>query len=101
VAVREVLIGELADEADIFLNLLPLPLHFLDAVLAAFMLQPLQDILVLPNYLQQLSFSVWLIQSLLPALSALLMKSRIGGLAPCITKEIPFASIVLIFFSRA
>jgi hypothetical protein len=74
VAVGEALIGELADEADIFLNLLPLPLHFLDAVLAAFMLQPLQDILVLPNYLQQLSFSVWLIQSL-PALSALLIKS--------------------------
>jgi hypothetical protein len=101
VAVGEALIGELADEADIFLNLLPLPLHFLAAVLAALMLQSLQDILVLPNYLQQLSFSVWLIQSLLPALSALLMKSRIGGLAPCITKEIPFASIVLIFFSRA
>ncbi len=100
-AVGEALIGELADEADIFLNLLPLPLHFLAAVLAALMLQSLQDILVLPNYLQQLSFSVWLIQSLLPALSALLMKSRIGGLAPCITKEIPFASIVLIFFSRA
>ena len=71
----------LTDEADIFLNLLPLPLHFLDAVLAAFMLQPLQDILVLPNYLQQLSFSVWLIQSL-PALSALLIKSPYEVLHP-------------------
>ena len=87
---RKVLIGEFTDEADILLNLLPLPLHLLDAVLTAFLLQSLQYILVLPNDLQQLPLSVWLIQSLLPALSALLIHSRVRGLASCIIKKVTF-----------
>ena len=73
----EVFVWELADETDIFLYLLPLPLHLLNAVLAAFVLQSLQDVLVFSNYLEQLSFAVGLIQCLLPAFGALLIQTRI------------------------
>ena len=73
----EVFVWELADETDIFLYLLPLPLHLLIAVLAAFVLQSLQDVLVFSNYFEQLSFAVGLIQCLLPAFGALLIQTRI------------------------
>lgn len=41
VAFGEVLVGKLADETDVFFDLLSFLLHFLDAVLASFLLQPL------------------------------------------------------------
>jgi hypothetical protein len=81
VAVGEVLVGELADETDVLLHLLALPLHLLDAILAALVLQTLQDVLVLPNDLQQLPLAVRLVQRLLLPLAQILIETGVGGLA--------------------
>jgi hypothetical protein len=81
VAVGEVLVGELADETDVLLHLLAFPLHLLDAILAALVLQTLQDVLVLPNDLQQLPLAVRLVQRLLLPLAQILIETGVGGLA--------------------
>jgi hypothetical protein len=80
-AVGEMLVGELANETDILLDLLPLPLHLLYTVLAALVLQSLQDVLVLPDYLQQLAFAIGLVERFLASVGALLIEPGIGGLA--------------------
>ena len=75
------LVGELADETDVLLDLLPLLLHLLDAVLAAFVLQPLQDLLVFFDDLQQFALPEGLIQRLLLLLAEVLVHPRVGSFA--------------------
>lgn len=80
-AFGEVLIGEFTDETDVFLDYLAFLLHLLDAVLAALMLQPLQDVLVLLDDLHQFSLAVGLIQRFLLILAEVLVEPRVGSLA--------------------
>lgn len=80
-ALGEVLVGKLADETDIFLDGLPFLTHLLDAVLAALLLQPLQDVLVLLDYLHQFPLTVGLVQRFLLILAQVLVQPRVGSLA--------------------
>lgn len=80
-ALGEVLVGELADEADVFLDDPALLLHLLDAVLAALLLQPLQDVLVLLYDLHQLPLAVGLIQRFLLILAQVFVEPTVGRLA--------------------
>lgn len=77
VAFGEVFIRELTDQANIFLNDFSLFLHLLDAVLASFLLKPLKNVLILLNNLDQFSFPVGLIQSLLLILASVLVQARV------------------------
>jgi len=57
--------GELADEADVLLDEFALLFHFADVVLAALALQPLHELLVLLDDLEQLALAVGLVEGLL------------------------------------
>lgn len=74
-------IRKLADETDIFLDDLPLLLHLLYAVLAAFLLQSLQDVLVLFDDLHQFPLAVGLIQRFLLILAEVFVQPCVGSLA--------------------
>ena len=80
-ALGEVLIGELTDETDVFLDDLALLLHLLDAVFAALLLQSFQDVLILLDDLHQFPLAVGLIQRFLLILAEVFVEPRVGRLA--------------------
>ena len=80
---------ELTDKTDVLLDHFALLFHSAQVVRAALALQPLQKLLVLFHYSEQLAFAVRLIQGFLLLLAELALRAVVRGLGAWFTLKLP------------
>lgn len=100
-AFREFFKLELTNKANIFFYFLSLSLHLFNTVLASFLLQSFDYILIFLYYLQQFSFSIGFIQGLLLYFTTLFIHSSIRSLASQIIHSATFCLDRFYFFKES